>query len=200
MSPLQNFKNYRELLANARLASKPTFPYLALILRDITFAHENPNKLSNPAAATVATAAAAKETNTTLPKGSSSSSQQNVNIPATESNPALPPAPAPSTPQHAPPSPSSSNTASPAISPQPSSDNIEEKLLNFNKIEILGRQILEVKHFQSLPFTQLVEVDDVVQSYFRDLQIVSKEEELYRLSYKAEPRAAAAPAPTTSNE
>ncbi len=61
--------------------------------------------------------------------------------------------------------------------------------MNFQKVEILGRQILEVKHFQNLSFSNLAEVDDTIQSYFRDLKIVTKEEELYRMSYRAEPRA-----------
>lgn len=68
-SPLQNFKAYRDLLDKyssqttlslsdfasllsllinrTKAAGKPGFPYLPLVLRDITYAHENPSWTAN---------------------------------------------------------------------------------------------------------------------------------------------------------
>jgi len=124
LSPLNNFKLYRELLLQARQSGKATFPYLPLYLRDITFAHENPN---------------------------------NVMVAASTANASLP-----------------------------------VQLLNFQKLELLGRLIIEIKQFQTGNFQQLVEVDEVIQNFFRDLKIISKEDELYALSYQREPRASTA--------
>lgn len=66
-------------------------------------------------------------------------------------------------------------------------------LWNFQKLEILGKQILDLRHFQKTPFQHLVEVcrfacmgtrdflltfwfqvDEVIHSYFRDLKVVTK--------------------------
>jgi hypothetical protein len=101
--------------------------YAALILRDITFAHENPSEVSVPG---------------------------------------LPP------------------------------------LVNFQKIDVLGKQLLDVKYHQSIPFQNMTEVrrsapctscltamltiaqvPEPIQAYFSELKIITKEEELYKLSY-----------------
>jgi hypothetical protein len=117
MTPLNNFKVYREHLTGVRQSQKACFPYMALILRDITFAHENPSEVSVAG---------------------------------------LPP------------------------------------LVNFQKIDVLGKQLLDVKYHQSIPFQNLTEVPEPIQAFFSELKIITKEEELYKLSLTAEPREAAA--------
>jgi len=47
---------------------------------------------------------------------------------------------------------------------------------------------MEIKRFQNSLF-KLVEVDEIIQNYFRDLKVITKEEELYKLSTTIEPRA-----------